>query len=77
MSTHAKRKLSRVLMTGAVGVLTLAGLTFGTGAHAVTGVGNDLNFTPITTNALSCSETGLPVFADDKQGNSIVPTILM
>src|SRR5262245_35213744 len=77
MSHHAKRRSTRVLITGAVGAAALTALSFGASAQGAPSTPNDLNFTPITSNALPCSANGFPAFANDKHGNPIMPTLLM
>lgn len=73
---HSKMSKA-VLISSAVGAGMLAVLATGGAASAVPGPANDLGFTPITTNALPCSATGSPQFANDKQGNPMTPTVLM
>ena len=77
MRHQPKRRSTRALITGAVGTATLAVLSLGANAHAAPSTPSDLNFTPITSNALPCSAAGLPAFANDKHGNPIMPTLLM
>src|SRR5262245_32609922 len=77
MTHQSKRRSTRALITGAVGAAALTALSFGASANAAPSTPNDLNFTPITSNALPCSAAGLPAFANDKHGNPIMPTLLM
>src|SRR5262245_35210535 len=77
MRHQTKRRSTRALITGAVGAAALTALAFGASAHAAPSTPNDLNFAPITTNALPCSAAGFPAFANDKHGNPIMPTLLM
>jgi secreted PhoX family phosphatase len=62
-------------MSGAVGVTALA--AFGGVGHADPKPANDLGFTPITTNALSCSANGAPAFANDRSNQPVTPFQLM
>jgi hypothetical protein len=66
----------RALVSSAVGALTLTALAAGT-AHADQSPAKVLGFTPITTNALSCSANGLPQFANDAKNQPVTPTLLM
>ena len=70
------RTLKRRLVAGLVGSVSLVGLATATAAHAGTD-GPELGFTPITTNALSCSTTGLASFAPGSDGEATVPKLLM
>jgi secreted PhoX family phosphatase len=73
-----RRSLSRrsKLAAGAAGVATIAALSMGA-AQARPSVANQLGFTPITTNALSCTANGYPAFANDKNDHSVTTTRLM
>jgi hypothetical protein len=63
-------------MSGVVGVTALA--AFGGVGHADPKPSNDLGFTPITGNALSCSaNVGAPVFANDRRDQPVSPFELM
>src|SRR5262245_55928776 len=77
MRHQPKRWSTRALITGAVGTAAVAALSLGASASAAPSTPNDLNFTPITTNALPCTAAGLPAFANDKHGDPIMPTLLM
>ena len=77
MRHEPKRWSTRALITGAVGSAALAALSLGASAGAASSTPNDLNFTPITSNALPCSASGFPLFANDKHGNPIMPALLM
>jgi len=72
------RKTSKgALISVAVGACMLAVVATGGAALAAPGPANGLGFTPITTNALPCSASGLPQFANDSHGSPITPTLLM
>jgi len=77
MRHQTRRRSTRALITGAVGAAALTALSFGASAQAAPSTSNDLNFTPLTNNALPCSAAGFPAFANDKHGNPIVPSLLM
>ena len=77
MKHPRKPRATRALIAGAVGVASLAAMTVGGSAGAAPPVGNDLGFTPITTNALACSATGLPLFANDRRNQPVTPMVLM
>ena len=71
-----KRNLQRRLMQG-VGSVTLIALAIGGTAQATTRRAPRLGFTPITSNALSCSANGLIQFANDSANQPVTPTLLM
>jgi len=77
MKHPTKPRATRALIAGAVGVASLAAMAVGGTAGAAPPVGNDLGFTPITTNALACSVTGLPLFANDRRNQPVTPMVLM
>jgi len=70
------RTLSRRARAAGLGSIALAGATLFSGCAPVPG-GPALGFTPITTNALPCSATGLIKFANDPANNPVTPTVLM
>ncbi len=76
------RTLRRRVIGGALGsaaVLTMVATSM-TPATAGTGgaqTPSDLGFTPINTNALSCSANGYIQFANDKHNQPVTPTLLM
>jgi secreted PhoX family phosphatase len=67
----------RALVVGAAGTLAAATMALQGTAHAQPPVTNDLGFTPITSNALACSASGIMQFANDAHGNPLLPTVLM
>ena len=72
-----KRTPQRRLVFGAVGSMTLIAIAVGGTAQATTRRAPRLGFTPITSNALSCSASGLIQFANDSAGQPVTPTLLM
>jgi secreted PhoX family phosphatase len=75
---HWKRRgAPRAFVATALGAAAAASIALAGTAHAAQPAANNLGFTPISTNALSCSANGLMQFAPDKQGNPVSPTVLM
>jgi secreted PhoX family phosphatase len=72
-----KRTPQRRLMLGAVGSVTLIAIAVGGTAQATPRRAQRLGFTPITSNALSCSASGLIQFANDSANHPVTPTVLM
>jgi secreted PhoX family phosphatase len=77
MKNRHTRSGVRALVVGAVGTMAAATMAMQGAAHAQQPVANDLGFAPITSHALSCSASGIMQFAPDKQGNPLVPNVLM
>lgn len=76
MKHRRNPRASRALVAGAVGAVGLTALVTGSPALASeskTGLG----FTPITTDALHCSATGAPLFANNRKNFPVTLTQLM
>jgi hypothetical protein len=70
------RSLSRRVCGGALVSAALLASVAGASSASAKG-GPELGFTPITTNALSCSANGLIQFANDEKNHPVTPTQLM
>ncbi len=73
MNHRTLRRRAAAAAVASIGFIA-AGAAAGVNAGAES---PELGFTPITTNALSCSETGYLKFANDPFGKAIVPKVLM
>jgi secreted PhoX family phosphatase len=73
MNHRTLRRRAAAAAVASIGFIA-AGAAAGVNAGSET---PELGFTPITTNALSCSETGYISFANDPFGTAIVPKVLM
>jgi secreted PhoX family phosphatase len=73
MNHRTLRRRAAAAAVASIGFIA-AGAAAGVNAGAET---PELGFTPITTNALACSETGYISFANDPFGRAIVPKVLM
>jgi Bacterial protein of unknown function (DUF839) len=72
-----KRTLRRRLVGVAVGSMTVVGAGVTSTANADSARTTRLGFTPITTNALSCTANGLIKFANDSANMPVTPALLM
>ena len=70
------RALRRRVFAGAVGSVALVTMSVA-GASPASSSTPKLGFTPITTNALSCSSNGLIQFANNAKNQPVTPTLLM
>jgi hypothetical protein len=71
------RTLRRRARFGVLGSMALAATALATAGAASSHEAPRLGFTPITSNALSCTANGLIQFAPDAHGNAVTPVKLM
>src|SRR5215470_11574683 len=77
LSTTRERTLRPRLLAVAFAAAALMAIGTVDTAIAKSTDGLRLGFTPISTNALSCAANGYAQFANDSQGGTVTPTVLM